>query len=171
MSMNSERENFEDLRRLLALKRHEQPPPGFFNEFPRRVITRIRSGEDLVADSFMERLISQAPWMQRLWNGFEAKPILAGAFGLGVCGLLVVGLVSSERIESNSTTFSPSAETPQTILANVPNQTVGSLFERARADHVIAGLAPSAQSQPSIFDEVRKPRVQPVNFSAPSQGN
>src|SRR6266404_6801895 len=98
MSMNSEQEDFEELRRLLAIKRHEQPPPGYFHEFSRQVIIRIRAGEKTAAESVFERFIAQAPWLQRLWAGFEAKPILAGAFGVGVCGLLVIGLVSSERI-------------------------------------------------------------------------
>lgn len=82
MSTNSEPENFEELRRLLALKRHEQPPPGYFHEFSRQVITRIKAGETPAADSLLERLVARAPWLQHLWSGLEAKPILAGAFGV-----------------------------------------------------------------------------------------
>jgi hypothetical protein len=171
--MSPEQEEFEELRRLLAIKRHEQPPPGYFNNFSRQVIARIKAGETRAADSFLEGLLARAPWLQTLWEGFEAKPIVAGAFGVGVCGLLVVGLVSSERTDSTAASFSPNGEAPQTFFANVPNNQSGaaSLFDRATVtDRSATGSVFTAQSRTSIFDEI-KPHVQPVNFSVPSPAN
>ena len=43
MSMNAEPENFDQLCRLLKLKRHESPPPRYFNDFSSQVIARIRN--------------------------------------------------------------------------------------------------------------------------------
>jgi hypothetical protein len=88
--MNGDPENFESLRRLLALKRHESPPPGYFNDFSRRVMARIEAGEQ-GADS-----ASWRTWLQRVWTALEARPAFAGAFGAAVCAFLVMGLLNSE---------------------------------------------------------------------------
>ncbi len=49
-------EDFEALLRLLALKRHERPPPGFFNDFSDRVMSRIAQEEEMRARSWWDRL-------------------------------------------------------------------------------------------------------------------
>jgi hypothetical protein len=169
MSAEQEQEHFEQLRRLLAVKRHEQPPPGYFQGFSRQVIARIQADESASATSLLDRVMGRVPWLRSLWDGFEAKPIVAGAFGVGVCSLLVVGLVSSERIDANSATLAPGSESPQTVLANVANQSIGTLYQRTSTERIVTGAVYTAQSG-SIFDEI-KPRVQQVNFSAPLRSN
>jgi hypothetical protein len=167
--MSSEQQDFEGLRRLLAVKRHEQPPPGYFQDFSRQVIARIRAEEAEADVSLWSRVARRMPWLGGFWSGFEAKPILAGAFGVGVCGLLVFGLVSSERIDASLDSLAAKPTTQQTFFARVPDQIVGtSLFERASAD---TGVVTRAQSPYSIFDEIQKPRVQPVNFSVSAPAN
>src|SRR2546423_12847642 len=99
--MNPEQDNFESLRRLLALKRHEVPPPGYFENFSGYVIARIRAGER--APSFWESLSWEAPWLQRLWSAFETKPIFAGALGMAMCGVLVTGVVYSQKLPEVAT--------------------------------------------------------------------
>src|ERR1051325_6305954 len=100
--MKSEQENFTNLRRLLALKRHEQPPPGYFNSFSRQVMDRIVSGQHLEEDSLAERMLWEAPWLQRLLSACQTKPLLAGAFGVAVCALLVSGVVFSEKPDTSA---------------------------------------------------------------------
>jgi hypothetical protein len=91
--MNENKNNFESLRRLLALKRHETPPPGYFEKFSREVAVRIRAGEvGGMADAF-ERL----PWLFRLLSAFETKPAFAGGFACALCLLLLFGIVYAER--------------------------------------------------------------------------
>lgn len=89
--MNPDSEQFEQLRKLLVLKRHEQPPPGYFNRFSDQVITRIKTG-DQSADG--------ASWLRKLWALLETKPMLTGAFGAAVCALVISGIVFSEDVES-----------------------------------------------------------------------
>jgi hypothetical protein len=163
--MSAEQDNFEELRRLIAIKRHEQPPPGYFHNFSHQVIARIQAGEPAADESWLGRWFGGPSWLSNLWTGFEAKPIVAGAFGLGVCSLLVVGLVSSERIDANPGVFAPVPEAPQGSFAIAPSQSVGSLFERSAADHTATGAVYTAQSRSSIFEEIQRPRVQAVSFS------
>ena len=167
--MSPEQENFNELRRLLALKRHEQPPPGYFQDFSRHVLARIQSEEAASSQSFWQRLFGPASWGRNLWDGFEAKPLVAGAFGVGICSLLVMGLISSERTDAVGLSIDNQA--PSTVLATVPGQTIGtSLFERAVAEHVSTGNVYTAQNR-SMFEEIQRPHVQNVSFSFPASGN
>jgi len=95
MSMHPEPDNFEQLRRLLALKRHEQTPPGYFNHFSREVIARIRSGE--LQEPSTAGFFLEFPLLQRIWAALEAKPVLAGAFGVALCGFLTAGFLFSDN--------------------------------------------------------------------------
>jgi len=97
--MNPEQENFESLRQLLALKRHEVPPPGYFHSFSGQVIARIRTGKRAGRGTFWENLSWEAPWLRQLWSAFETKPIFAGALGMAVCGMLVTGVVYSQKAD------------------------------------------------------------------------
>ena len=94
--MERDEQNFESLRRLLALKRHEVPPPGYFNNFSCEVIARIKAGEHWEAPGLVEKLSWEATWFGRLWTALEARPAIAALCGVAVCGLLVSGLVFSE---------------------------------------------------------------------------
>lgn len=93
MSMHPDSQNFDELRRLLAVKRHEQPPPGYFHDFSGQVIARLRAGEsgEPAAQHWWD-----APWLHRLWSALEAKPIMAGAMGVAACVMLLAGVVFTE---------------------------------------------------------------------------
>jgi len=85
--MNPEQENFDALRKLMSLKRHEIPPPGYFDHLPRRIATRIRSDEG--APTFWEILLAR----------LRLNLSVAYAFGLTACGVLALGAVYAERVE------------------------------------------------------------------------
>jgi hypothetical protein len=93
--MKENENDFEALRRLLAFKRHEVPPPGYFENFFSEVMSRIRAGEAGTSD----RVFDAAPWLSRILSLFDAKPVYAGAFATVLCLLLLVGIVFAERPE------------------------------------------------------------------------
>ena len=102
MNTYPEPEEFQDVRQWLAVKRYEQPPPGYFDRFPRQVVLRIQELETRKNVSWLDRLQGEIPGLQRLWAVLDAKPMLAGAFGMTVCGLLAGGLFYSYRVEPAS---------------------------------------------------------------------
>ena len=163
----SAEQDFEDLRRLLALKRHERPPPGYFQDFSGQVIARIHAGEAATSQSWAQRLLDRAPWLQNLWDGFGAKPMVAGAFGVSVCSLLVVGLISSERVDSNAAGLTIDSSTSPALLATMPRQTPlgSSLYERSVEDH--SSYTGAVFKAHSIFEELNAPHVERMSFSRP----
>lgn len=166
--MNPEQENIQALRRLLALKRHEQPPPGYFDRFSGQVIARIQAGER-APDSFWERFAFEVTWLRQIWAAFETKPLLAGAFGATVCGLITTGFFFSDR-PSNLQPASLSVLSPngnQTPIIQVATPVPSSIFQ-------VPGLEPSSSEnvdavRPSLFREFQERRPQnqalPISFT------
>ncbi len=117
--MNENQPNFESLRRLLALKRHETPPPGYFNNFSSQVIARIRAGETEAANGWPARLFSSIPWLVNVLQAVETRPVFAGGFATALCGLLLFGAVIAQRPDSASTAFMPPAAPGVASFASV----------------------------------------------------
>src|SRR5580704_4090730 len=93
--MNSEPDDFEALRKLMALKRHEQPPPGYFGRLPDRITSRIeREGGDL---GFWERILA----------GFTFRPAFAYSFALAAFGALTFSVVSSIKTQPQESAQAP----------------------------------------------------------------
>jgi hypothetical protein len=111
--MSQDTENFEQLRRLLKLKRYEQPPPRYFNDFSSQVIARIEHGERGDGNALVGRMLWEAPWLHRIWAALEAKPLVTGAFGLAICATLITGVIRSEGTDLQPMAgISPGTESP-----------------------------------------------------------
>ena len=176
MNMQPEHENFEDLRRILVLKRYEQPPPGYFNDFSRRIIARIEAGEGEAYVSLFERWMAGVPWVLRVFQTFERKPILAGAFGMAMCGLIVSGVVYSEnssRPDDQITKLlgaSEPAAFPTTAQASPPvSDSVSGLAGQLASFSSSASIAGAAiPERLSLFDQARfrsEGTAIPANFN------
>ncbi len=151
--MTSDSENFEQLRRLLALKRHEVPPPGYFHHFSREVVVRIKAGETGDGAGFL----AQISWFQRVWTALDTRPVWAGAFGAAVCGFFAIGaIVASESVDS--------------AIALSENPTVGAtLLTRAEPTHQSwqevqtepASLDASSMPTPrgSLFEQIQHAQI------------
>jgi hypothetical protein len=89
--MNSGDQEFEQLRKLLKVKRYEQPPPGYFNHFSDRIINRLeREVEALQREGF-------AGWLGGLRRVLMENPISAGIFA--VCGITMVLVGNSQYLD------------------------------------------------------------------------
>lgn len=157
--MIPEEENFEALRRLLALKRHEQPPPGFFSSFRRQVIARIEAEEALHAQGVFARWLGRYKWVNRLWGMLEGQPAMAGALGLTACAMLLGGVLLSGP-GNGSAGFS---EMPGKGLAFSPAIVHAGM--QVRPFSRTNGLS---QLHNSLFEEVRNPNAQLVNSFVPA---
>lgn len=56
---------FDPLRRLLALKRHEVPPPGFFDRLPDRIMAQIAMPQQSRWEQILDELLA-IRWVQRI---------------------------------------------------------------------------------------------------------
>src|SRR5436190_12318807 len=120
MSMNNDPENFDGLRRLLALKRHEVPPPGYFHSFSHQVIARIEAGERGEEGSLFRLWLSAVPrWLHGFWQTLEAKPVFASAISAGACALVVAGALYSPTDSASSTL----PQLPKNQLVQLPSST------------------------------------------------
>jgi len=153
----NENENFESLRRLLALKRHEVPPPGYYNRFSRDVIARIRSGEQ-PADA-AESLYAHAPWLFKFFQLFEAKPAFASSFASALCLLLLFGIVYAERPASAP---QPILQTSQLTPESLGGATVSAAVTPA-PDMLATSLSNSSSS--SLQPLFNSAFAQQVSFS------
>lgn len=134
--MSQDSENFDKLRVLLTVKRHEQPPPGYFDRFPRDVMARIKAGETGGAIGY------EFSWFHRFLSMFDMKPVFAGAFGTAVCAFLISGVLSSEQTPAVGSSITPGSPTMASVVpvsangsAVTPfdtssNSTSGSLFDQ-----------------------------------------
>ncbi len=173
--MTPEQENFDALRRLLKVKRYEQPPPGYFNSFSREVIACIKADVNAKPESLFDRLAWEAPWLRRLLDALQGKPALGMGLGVAACALLVGAVIYSENLDYKpigSVALVPQAEQP---AAMPPAEAVASAFGlKVPAEMAMAtpgssnSLTPIVPIRGSLFDQLQP--IQPVLTSGRPPG-
>ena len=127
-------DEFEKLKHLLALKRHEEPPPGYFDRLPGEVRARIARAE-----------ANPEPWWRRWLETWDLSPALATSYA-AVAVMLVLGgvwLAQQPGAQDGSHVVSTTpmlATTNQADLVNPSNTSPTGLFN-----------TPSLQVQPAEF--------------------
>jgi hypothetical protein len=160
--MNEHENNFESLRRLLVLKRHETAPPGYFNYFSSQVLQRIRAGDTGKSANWVQDLFGQASWLEKLLQVFDVKPVFASAFAGALCLLLFLGIIYAERPDFTSQPLLQ-ATTAASFAAMSP-----SLSQSADQMGIVSSTDPVLNLQPvaSLFGQ-QNSLAQPVSFSLP----
>jgi hypothetical protein len=170
--MSEVNNNFEDLKRLLKLKRHEVPPPGFFNHFSSDVISRIRAGEARGGQSFLERLQGDSPFMAALLQLFAAKPGAMGALATSVCLLLLVGVLFMDTKEPAASAPTSNFLAQAAAATPEPAPTLASDTPLAAPDSSIAiSTNPISSLQPvsTLFGSPQNALFQNTGFVPASQ--
>jgi len=109
--MNPESNNdFDQLRKVLALKRYELPPPRYFNDFSTSVIARLSRPQR-----------EELSWWQRLGFALDLRPAAMCGVGIVACGLLSFGLIGGmHMVDADSPAFAGSNPMGNPILAATP---------------------------------------------------
>jgi hypothetical protein len=152
--MKKDQENFEALSKLMALKRHEVPPPGYFSRLPGTILTRIERGE------------GQLTFWERITADFTVRPAFAYAFVLAACGALTAS-VYTVRTQTREAAEQPALAVGWRTASSGGAYANG--FDPAEPLHVANWLGntnPSspAPELPSLFSPVS--RAVPVSFQA-----
>jgi hypothetical protein len=169
--MNESENNFESLRRLLKAKRHEAPPPGYFNTFSGQVISRIRVGESDRAPGFSGYFQFNSSWLLNFLRRLEARPGVIGAFATSLCLLLLVGVVVAERpdVEPQNALTASMENQPASLLAStVSPVSVSDVASAGQLSGIAASTNPIASLQPvaTLFGQAgASPLFQSASFS------
>jgi len=150
MSTSSD-QDFQQLKRLLAIKRHEQPPPGYFNSFSREVIGSLR------ANAGSQRAGEEGNLALRIFSfleRFQVKPFWAVAFGAAACVAMIGAVIYLEEPNPQGVADSPFFSQVEPAPAPLP------LTQEMALQPMTAGLASPAPAgtnlatQPSLFDVI-----------------
>jgi hypothetical protein len=161
--MSDPEDQFDDVRTLARWKRFEQPPPGYFNSFSAKVITRIQAQEAAEYSS----------WWSWFVDRFDAKPVLVCVYGLAVSGLLFFGFRLSQvfqaGVEANPAVSGPWLATTPGSPVLFPHD-----FIRTSSWGASAGMAalldpptPALRAEPAQQLFPGGPHIQSTSYQLP----
>jgi hypothetical protein len=165
--MNESNDNFGELKRLLKLKQHEVPPPGYFNNFSGGVISRIRNGEASRSQTTALDRFDSKSWLVNWLQVFQARPGLIGGFATALCLLLVAGVVLVDNQDGASVTAGTSsfADAPA-VPADASAAMASSVSLLPPTEGIAMSTNPVTSLQPvaTLFNSQQNPLFQQAGF-------
>jgi hypothetical protein len=162
--MDPVEDQFASLRRLLVVKRHEQPPPGYFDRLPDRIQHRLAAGE----------AGRPASWWQSLLAQMDLRPAIAGAFALAVGALFLFGLSLPEQASRPQAQAPGIAADPwlqsarlETAWDRSSAPVMGELRSASSISPVLSAGQPGAAMPFGRLQSLD--RIQRVNYTVPGQ--
>lgn len=155
--MSQPTEEFDDVRRLLALKRHEVPPPGYFDRFPGQVLARIHAEQQSAAEPWWNPLLRSLAWQR-----FLAAANLAALAGVAIIGVTLVNLTGEEEPGADHFAALQLEEAGTDGIIGQPVQPLAA---------GVPGLADALFSVPSRQVADQAGPVAPVSYSGEGQSN
>lgn len=154
--MQENPQEFESLRKLLALKRHEIPPPGYFNSFSNEVLEGIKREQAAASVGLVGQLMSL----------FRARPALSWSFSTAM--VLVLFAASSLFDGQDGVNHPVPSMASPTVANHAPAPaTAGMVFSTNFLPAVLA-FEPTRTNEPvpykSLFDTPFYRQVAPVSF-------
>lgn len=83
----------EQIRRLMRIKSHETPPPGFHDALHSRIMAGIKTRPQEPTPS----------WWSRALELLTLRPALSASYALAACALVVCGFAFTLMLEKEST--------------------------------------------------------------------
>jgi hypothetical protein len=154
--MNAQPDDFEELRKLLALKRHEVPPPGYFNNFSDKVINRLQTPKAMARPS----------WLQLLGLDFDLRPAFLCGAGVAVCALLSVGIITATQLDGRDGAMTQVASESSLSLPFNPVAVMGggSIQRPEEAPASTAPVLHASANSGSPFSQFPGLKVQRASF-------
>lgn len=160
--MQDSPQEFEKLRQLLTLKRHEIPPPGYFRDFSSRVVSQLER----------DKVRASEGWFQRLTALFQARPAISWSFCMATGLVLVAATTVFEGKPGGPAAAMPSVEPTFASIPDqsVPTSTAGVVFETNLQSAGFALEMAPARTNPAPADSLFSSplynlRVEPASFS------
>jgi hypothetical protein len=136
----------------MALKRHEQPPPGYFDRLADKIAYRLEHE-------------SQPTFWERLMAGFTFRPAFAYSFALAAFGALTFSVISTlgTRSQSSETAsgFGWRNDLSEDAMADQATSR-----EPMNLANWMGSTNPSSSALPSLFGS-SAPRAVSVSYASP----